>query len=160
MNILTKSFETNYNTAPFSQIKNEDYVPAFQEAIAETKKEIEQIASNPQPATFENTIEALSFSGMQLDRISNIFFNLHSAETNDELEKIAMQVSPIWTERSMDSTQNYEQITKTKEVYDQKESMVLSPEQGAIMATHYQDYVRNGALLADEKKKELREIDQ
>ncbi len=160
MNILTKSFETNYNTAPFSQIKNEDYVPAFQEAIAETKKEIEQIASNPQPATFENTIEALSFSGLQLDRISNIFFNLHSAETNDELEKIAVQVAPMLAELSSDITLNYDLFLKIKEVYDQKENLNLSPEQDTLLTKNYKDFVRNGALLSDEKKKELREIDQ
>ncbi len=160
MNILTKSFETNYNTAPFSQIKNEDYVPAFQEAIAETKKEIERIASNPQPATFENTIEALSFSGMQLDRISNIFFNLHSAETNDELEKIAVQVAPMLAELSSDITLNYDLFLKIKEVYDQKENLNLSPEQDTLLTKNYKDFVRNGALLSDEKKKELREIDQ
>ncbi|MGB7529385.1 M3 family metallopeptidase [Sphingobacterium cellulitidis] len=160
MNILTKSFETNYNTAPFSKINNQDYVPAFKEAIAETKKEIEQITTNTNPATFENTIEALSFSGMQLDRISNIFFNLHSAETNEEIEKIAVQVAPLLAELSSDITLNYDLFLKIKEVYDQKDKLSLNPEQETLLTKYYKDFVRNGALLSEDKKKQLREIDQ
>ncbi len=160
MNILTKEFETNYNTAPFSKIKNEDYVPAFQEAIAETKKEIAAIVENQEPASFSNTIEALSFSGMQLDRISNIFFNLHSAETNDEIEKMAVQIAPMLAELSSDITLNYELFLRIKEVYDQKESLNLTPEQDTLLTKNYKDFVRNGALLTEDKKKQLREIDQ
>lgn len=160
MNILTKEFETNYNTAPFSKIKNEDYVPAFQEAIAETKKEIAAIVENHEPASFSNTIEALSFSGMQLDRISNIFFNLHSAETNDEIEKMAVQIAPMLAELSSDITLNYELFLRIKEVYDQKESLNLTPEQDTLLTKNYKDFVRNGALLTEDKKKQLREIDQ
>jgi len=160
MNILTKAFDTNYNTAPFSKINNDDYVPAFKETIAETKKEIEIIVSNPNPATFENTIEALSFSGMQLDRISNIFFNLHSAETNDELEKMAIHIAPMLAELSSDITLNFELFLRIKDVYDKKDSIALSPEQDTLLTKYYKDFVRNGALLSDEKKKQLREIDQ
>ena len=160
MNILTKEFETNYNTAPFSKIKNEDYVPAFQEAIAETKKEIAAIVENQEPASFSNTIEALSFSGMQLDRISNIFFNLHSAETNDEIEKMAVQIAPMLAELSSDITLNYELFLRIKDVYDQKESLNLTPEQDTLLTKNYKDFVRNGALLTEDKKKQLREIDQ
>ena len=160
MNILTKEFETNYNTAPFSKIKNEDYVPAFQEAIIETKKEIAAIVENQEPASFSNTIEALSFSGMQLDRISNIFFNLHSAETNDEIEKMAVQIAPMLAELSSDITLNYELFLRIKDVYDQKESLNLTPEQDTLLTKNYKDFVRNGALLTEDKKKQLREIDQ
>jgi peptidyl-dipeptidase Dcp len=160
MNILNKAFETNYNTAPFSKISNEDYIPAFEEAIADTKKEIDDIVDNDQAATFENTIEALSFSGLQLDRISNIFFNLHSAETNDEIEKMAVQIAPMLAELSSDITLNYDLFLRIKEIYDQKDNLTLSPEQDTLLTKYYRDFVRNGALLADDKKKELREIDQ
>ena len=160
MNILNKAFETNYNTAPFSKISNEDYIPAFQEAIADTKKEIDDIVGNDQAASFENTIEALSFSGLQLDRISNIFFNLHSAETNDEIEKMAVQIAPMLAELSSDITLNYDLFLRIKEIYDQKDNLTLSPEQDTLLTKYYRDFVRNGALLADDKKKELREIDQ
>ncbi len=160
MNILNKAFETNYNTAPFSKISNEDYIPAFIEAIDDTKKEIDDIVGNDQAASFENTIEALSFSGLQLDRISNIFFNLHSAETNDEIEKMAVQIAPMLAELSSDITLNYDLFLRIKEIYDQKDNLTLSPEQDTLLTKYYRDFVRNGALLADDKKKELREIDQ
>ena len=74
-NILLKTFTTNYNTAPFSKIKDEDYLPAFKEAIENARAEINDITNNTEPPSFENTIEALDFSGEQLDRISSIFFN-------------------------------------------------------------------------------------
>ena len=160
MNILNKAFETNYNTAPFSKISNEDYIPAFIVAIDDTKKEIDDIVGNDQAASFENTIEALSFSGLQLDRISNIFFNLHSAETNDEIEKMAVQIAPMLAELSSDITLNYDLFLRIKEIYDQKDNLTLSPEQDTLLTKYYRDFVRNGALLADDKKKELREIDQ
>ena len=77
MNVLLSKFTTKHNTAPFSQIKIEDYIPAFQEGITLAKAEIDTIVNNPEVPTFENTLEAMAFSGMQLDRISNIFFNLN-----------------------------------------------------------------------------------
>ena len=87
-----------FNEAPFSKIKNEHFKPAFLQAIEDTKKEIDDIVNNPKPPTFENTLEALDFSGQQLDRISSIFFNLNSAETNEEIQKIAQEVSPLLSE--------------------------------------------------------------
>lgn len=87
MTILNKSFDTQHNTAPFSKIKNEDFLPAFKTAIESAKKEINVIVNNTEKPTFENTIEALDYSGEELDRISSIFFNLNSAETNDEIQK-------------------------------------------------------------------------
>ena len=85
-NILVKPFKTPFDTAPFSKIKNAHFLPAFKLAIQEAKKEIDTIVNNSDNPTFQNTIEALDFSGEQLDRVSNIFFNLNSAETNDERE--------------------------------------------------------------------------
>ena len=104
MKVLTSTFVTKHNTAPFSQIKLEDYKPAFIENIAAAKAEIDAIINNPATPTFENTIEALDFSGNALDRLSSIFFNLNSAETCDEMQKIAQEVSPLLTEFSNDIT--------------------------------------------------------
>ena len=106
MSILTTAFHTKYDTAPFSQIKMEDYKPAFIENIASAKAEIDAIINNPEAPTFENTIEALDFSGNTLDRLSSIFFNLNSAETSEEMQKIAQEVSPLLTEFSNDITLN------------------------------------------------------
>ena len=88
MKTLTKKFQTKHNTAPFSQIKIEDYKPAFIKNIAMARAEIDAITNNPKNPTFQNTIEALDFSGDALDRLSSIFFNLNSAETSDEMQKL------------------------------------------------------------------------
>ena len=95
MNPLLQKFNTKHNSAPFNEIKEEHYLPAFKELIEKSKKEIDEIANNSEEPTFSNTIEALAYSGEQLDAVSSIFFNLNSAETNDEIQKIAQEVSPI-----------------------------------------------------------------
>ncbi len=160
MSILTKHFDTKHNTAPFSQIKNEDYFPAFQEGIALAKAEIEAIVNNPEAPTFENTIEAMDYSGEVLDRLSSIFFNLNSAETNDEMQKIAQEVSPLLSEFSNDITLNPELFARIKSVYEQKESLNLTPEQSTLLDKKYKSFSRNGANLAEDQKNQLREIDK
>ena len=107
---------TPFDTAPFSQIKTTDYEPAFDTAIADAKQEIQQIINNPETPTFQNTIEAMAFSGMQLDRISNIFFNLNSAETNEELQKIAQVVAPKLSAFGNDISLNPELFARVKAV--------------------------------------------
>lgn len=160
MSILTKHFDTKHNAAPFSQIKNEDYFPAFQEGIALAKAEIEAIVNNPEAPTFENTIEAMDYSGEVLDRLSSIFFNLNSAETNEEMQKIAQEVSPLLSEFSNDITLNPELFARIKTVYEQKESLKLTPEQSTLLDKKYKSFSRNGANLAEEQKNQLREIDK
>jgi Zn-dependent oligopeptidase len=158
--ILTQKFQTKYDTAPFSQIKNEEFFPAFEEGIALAKAEIDAIVNNPDAPTFENTIEAMAFSGDILDRISSIFFNLNSAETNDELQKIAQDVSPLLSEFSNDIRLNADLFAKVKTVYEQKEKLNLSPEQTTILDKKYKSFSRNGANLSEDKKLQLREIDK
>ncbi len=160
MNILTQKFTTKYDTAPFSQIKTEDFLPAFTEAIGQAKTEIDAIVNNPETPSFENTIEALSYSGEQLDRISSIFFNLHSAETNDEIQKIAIEVSPMLSEFGNDVRLNKELFARVKAVYDMKDSLKLSHEQQTLLDKKYKSFARNGANLPEEKKTRLREIDK
>ncbi|MEO0902489.1 MAG: hypothetical protein AAFY00_10885, partial [Bacteroidota bacterium] len=87
-----------FDKAPFEQIQNEHFKPAFLEAIENAREEIDQIATNSEPPTFENTLVALDYSGQQLDRVSSLFFNLNSAETNEEIQKIAQEVSPLLSE--------------------------------------------------------------
>jgi Zn-dependent oligopeptidase len=160
MSILTQYFNTKHNTAPFSQIKIEEYLPAFQEAIALAKAEIDAIVNNPEAPTFENTIVAMDFSGDTLDRLSSVFFNLNSAETNDEMQKIAQEVSPLLSEFGNDITLNGALFSKIKTVYDQKESLNLNPEQTTLLDKKYKSFSRNGANLAEDKKGRLREIDK
>ncbi|MGB1308125.1 MAG: M3 family metallopeptidase [Oceanihabitans sp.] len=159
-NILTKPFETKFQTAPFKSIKNEDFLPAFKTAIQAAKNEIDAIINNPEPASFSNTIEALDFSGAQLDRISSIFFNLNSAETNDEIQKIAQEVSPLLSEFSNDITLNQDLFKRVKTVYNNKASLQLTKEQETLLDKKYKSFSRNGANLPEDKKLELREIDK
>jgi Zn-dependent oligopeptidase len=160
MTVLTSKFNTKYDTAPFSQIKNKDFLPAFQEGIALAKTEINAIVANKDNPTFENTIEALDFSGYALDRISSIFFNLNSAETNDEIQKIAQEVSPLLSEFGNDITLNADLFAKVKAVYEQKGSLNLNPEKATLLDKKYKSFSRNGANLPEDKKITLREIDK
>ena len=159
MNILTQHFNTKHNTAPFSKIKNEDYLPAIKIGIEIAKAEIDAIVNNPEAPTFENTIEAMEFSGDVLDRTSSIFFNLNSAETSDEMQKIAQEVSPLLSEFGNDVRLNGVLFAKLKTVYDQKESLILSTEQKTLLDKKYKSFSRNGANLSEDNKSKLREID-
>ena len=159
MKILTETFTTKHNTAPFGQIKLEDYHPAFIENIAKARSEIDSITSNPEAPTFANTIEALDFSGEALDRLSSIFFNLNSAETCDEMQKIAQEVSPLLTEFSNDIALNVDLFHRVKTVYDQKDKLSLTPEQATLLDKKFKSFARNGALLPEDKKEILRKID-
>lgn len=159
MKILTQLFNTKYDTAPFSEIKLDDYKPSFIENIAAAKAEIDAIINNPEPPTFLNTIEALDFTGKALDRLSSIFFNLNSAETSDEMQKIAQEVTPLLTEFSNDITLNGDLFKRVKLVFEQKKSLTLTPEQATLLDKKFKNFSRNGALLSDDKKIRLREID-
>ncbi len=158
-NPLLNNFNTPYSTAPFSKIKNEHFKPAFIEAIKIAKEEINVITSNPEIPTFENTIETLEFSGQILDRISSVFFNLNSAETNDEIQKIAQEISPMLSEFSNDITLNKELFKRVQLIYDIKDKLNLSPEQDTLLTKKYKSFVRNGANLNETDKLKLRKVD-
>ncbi|WP_026809995.1 M3 family metallopeptidase [Arenibacter latericius] len=148
-----------FDTAPFSKIKNEHFKPAILQAIEEARKEIDAIAQSVDKPTFKNTIAALDFSGEQLDRVTSVFFNLNSAETNDEIQKIAQEVSPLLSEFSNDIILNESLFKRVKAVYDQKDQLHLTPEEQTLLDKKYKGFSRNGANLPEEKKKRLREID-
>jgi len=160
MNILNQHFNTPYNTAPFSKISNKDFLPAFKRAIKKAKKEIETIVKNSETPTFQNTIEALEYSGQELDRLSSIFFNLNSAETNDEIQKIAQEVSPLLSKFSNDVTLNKDLFKRTKTIYNSKADLNLTEEQKTLLDKHYKSFSRNGANLPEHKKEQLRVIDK
>lgn len=150
---------TAFDTAPFSKIQTTDYEPAFNQAIADAKEEINQIISNSATPDFSNTIEAMAFSGMQLDRISNIFFNLNSAETNEELQKIAQVVAPKLSAFGNDISLNPELFARVKYVFENTDFNHLTTEQKTLLEKTYKGFVRNGALLNEENQHKLREID-
>lgn len=157
---LTKPFHTKHDTAPFSSIATEDYVPAFKASIALARAEIDSIVNHPEPPTFENTIAALSYAGATLDRVSNIFFNLHSAHTNDRMQEIAQEVSPLLSEFGNDVRLNEKLFARVKTVWEQRHSIDLTPEQTTLLDKNYKSFSRNGANLPEDKKQQLREIDK
>ena len=160
MSILNMRFDTPFNTAPFSKIKTEAFLPAFKKAIENAKNEIDKIVENSALPSFENTIEALDYTGEQLDRISSIFFNLNAAETNDAIQKIAQEVSPLLTEFSNDVALNVALFERVKSVYNAKETLSLSKEQQTLLDKKYKGFSRNGANLNDAQKEVLRIIDK
>jgi peptidyl-dipeptidase Dcp len=160
MNILTQKFKTPFSAAPFSKIKNQDFLPAIIQLIKDSKNEIDDLTNNMESPSFKNTIEALDFAGRQLDRTTSLFFNLNSAETNDEIQKIAQEISPLLTEFSNDITLNNKLFERIKTVYKAKDKLNLTPEQKMLLDRKYKSFSRNGANLPDDKKLELREIDK
>ena len=159
-NPLLHQFTTPYQTPPFNEIKEEHFLPAFQELIKISEKEINDIVENQDEPTFENVIEALAYSGEKLDVVSNIFFNLNSAETNDEIQKIAQEVSPLLTEFSAKISQNEKLFKKIKKVFDEWLSggLALNEEQQMLLNETYKGFVRSGALLNDSDKEKFKNI--
>ena len=148
-----------FNTAPFSKISTEHYKPAIKKAIELAKKEIAEIVENEAKPTFENTIEALDFTGERLNRITSIFFNLNSAETSDEIQKIAQEISPWLSEFKNDITLNQALFQRIKTVLEDRDRLKLTPEQKTLLEKQYKGFARNGANLNDLDKKALRKID-
>ncbi|PVW13323.1 M3 family metallopeptidase [Marixanthomonas spongiae] len=149
-----------FNTAPFSQIKNEHFLPAIKQLIKDTKDEINAITENKETPTFENSVEALERTGEQLNRVTDIFFNLNSAETNEEIQKIAQEVSPLLSDFKNDLLLNEALFKRVKSVYDRKDSLTLTAEESMLLEKQYKGFARNGANLSEDKKETLRKIDQ
>jgi Zn-dependent oligopeptidase len=158
MNPLLENFNTPFETAPFDLIENDHYLPAIQEAIQLAKAEIEAIKDQSLP-DFENTIEALDRAGEKLNIISSIFFNINSAETNDTIQALAREISPLLTAHSNDILLDEELFNRIQQVYTQKDILNLSEEQKTLLDKTYKAFVRNGANLDDRQKSRLREID-
>jgi peptidyl-dipeptidase Dcp len=159
MQLFLKKFTTKHNTAPFGKIILSEYKESFEKTIELARTEIDNIVNNPEKPTFSNTIESLDYSGEQLDRLSSIFFNLNSAETCDEMQKIAQEVSPLLTAFSNDIALNENLFKSVKAVYDQKDTLTLTTEQATLLDKKFKGFSRNGALLNEEDKLKLREID-
>ena len=153
-------FQTPYNAAPFSRFTPTDYLPAIEKAIAESLAQIESLAQNPEPATFKNTIEALAYTGLELDRLTAMFFNLNSAETNDALQAEAQRISPLLTDYGNDIRLNEALFQRVKAIYNQREQLSLTAEQQTLLEKTYKSFTRNGANLSLNDKGRLREIDK
>ncbi|QSS96931.1 M3 family metallopeptidase [Psychroflexus sp. ALD_RP9] len=149
----------SFNHPPFEQIETNHYKPAIEKALKDAREEVENISASTQAANFKNTIEALEFSGLQLDRIVSVFFNLNSAETNPELQQIAQEISPWLSEFNNDILLNKAIFSRIKTVYEQQNQENLNPEQKRLLEKVYKNFTRNGANLNEKQQQRLREID-
>ncbi len=150
----------SFDMAPFSKLIPNHCLSGITNGISIAKQEVELIVNNPDQPTFENTIEALEYSGELLDRVTSLFFNLNSAETNDEIQKIAQEVSPLLSEFKNDISLNVDLFKRIESVYQQKELLELNEEQKTLLDKRYKSFSRNGAILPTSKKEKLREIDK
>jgi peptidyl-dipeptidase Dcp len=151
---------TPFDLVPFSAIKNEHYLPAIKAAITQAKEQIEDIYINEEEPSFENTIAALDYSGNQLSRLSVLFFNIYSSNADDEIQHIAMEVSPLLSEFGNDVNLNEKLFHRIKAVYEKKDSLSLTTEQQTLLENTFKNFARNGALLNELQKDELRELDK
>ncbi len=159
-NPLLDQPQTPFGVPAFDQVKLENYMPAFEEAIRQQKAEIDAIVSNPDEPTFENTVVALDRAGELLERVSGVFFNVLEADGNDEMDAIAEQVSPMLSELSSYIILNDELFARIKAVYDQRENLDLTPEQMRLLTETYKGFADNGANLPAEQKERLKDINE
>lgn len=157
-NPFFEKYKTPFGTPPFDRIKVEHYEPAFEKGIDQLEKEVQAIADNPQPATFENTIVALERSGKLLEKVSSAFFNVLSAEANDEMMEISQRVSPKLSESSNNIYLNERLFARVKAVYDQKERLDLSTEEAKLLEETYEGFKVQGATLSPEDKEKYRKL--
>ncbi|NQU55579.1 MAG: M3 family metallopeptidase [Bacteroidetes bacterium] len=157
-NPLLGEFNTPHNAAPFDKIENEHFLPAFKKSIEVGEAEVKAIIESTEKPTFENTIVEMENAGRLLSRTAGIFFNLLSSETNDELQKIAQEISPMLTKFQNDITLNPVLFEKIKVVYAQKDKLKLTVEQQTLLENTYLGFVRKGANLTEEQKDRFREI--
>ena len=159
-NPLLEQPATPFGVPAFNQVKLEHYMPAFEQAIAENKAEVDAIVANEEAPTFANTIEALDRSGMLLERVAGVFFNVLEADGNDEMDAIAEKVSPMMSELSAYITLNEGLFARIKAVYDERESLDLTPEQMRLLTETYKGFADNGANLPAEQKERLKAINE
>lgn len=159
-NPLLKPFATPFNTFPFESVKPEHFKPAIKQLIDEAKATVNAIIDNPSPADFNNTIAAMERLGNQINVLSSAFFNLDAAETNDEIQQLAQELSPLLAEYENDIMLNAGLFSRVKQVVDEVNRTTLTVEEKRLLDKTYRSFVRNGALLTDDHKNTLREIDK
>lgn len=158
MNPFFEAYNTPFEVPPFDKIKNEHFAPALREGMRLHQEEIDAIVNNPEEATFSNTIEAMEKSGELLARVSIVFSNLNSANTNDELQAIAREMAPELSKHSDNINLNEKLFHRVKHVWENKDSFGLNAEQHKLLEKSYKSFVRNGANLNESDKEKLREI--
>lgn len=153
-------YKNTFGAPPFEKIKNEHYMPAFKEGVKQQQAEFNAIASNKKAPTFENTIAALDYSGVLLKKVSSVFFNLYSSETNAGMEKIANEISPILSDHNDNLYLNEKIFARVKKLYDNRKKLGLNNEQVRLLEKYHRNFVRSGAALNPQQKAKLREINK
>ena len=156
--ILLTEFTTPFGVPPFDKIELVDYMPAFKEAIAQQQKEVDDIVGQTAAPDFENTIVALDQSGSLLRKVNAVFSGLNSANTNDEMQALSRELSPLLSKNSDDIRLNKDLFARVKTVYDNRESLNLNKEQKKLLEETYKSFVRGGANLDAEQQARLREL--
>ncbi len=157
-NPFFSEYDTPFGVPPFDLIENVHFEPAIIEGISQRESEVQAIVDNPAPATFENTIEALEYSGELLTNVLRVFYNFNSSLTSPELEKIAQEMSPKLSEHFDNVNLNLELFDRVKVIHGQKDDLDLDAEQLRLLDETYKGFVRSGANLPPEKQERLREI--
>lgn len=160
VNPFFEKYDTPFGIAPFDKIKNEHYLPAFAKGIAQSKEQTLEIANSPLKPTFENTIEAMEKSGVLLNKVSNVFYGLTGSMSSDEVRTIAKELSPQLSALSDDILLNEKLFKRVKSVYDNKDSLKLRVDQKTLLEDTYKNFVRGGANLTEDNKKQLRDLNQ
>lgn len=159
-NPFFETYKNKYGAPPFDKIKNEHYMPAFKEGIKQHQAEIDAIAESKDAPTFDNTIAAMDYSGDLLKKVSSVFFNLYSCNTNDGMEKIANEITPILSEHNDNIYLNEKLFARVKTLYDNRSNAGLNDEQVRLLEKYYRNFVRSGANLNPEQKEKLRAINK
>ena len=159
-NPFFQEFKTPFGVPPFEKIKVEHYMPAFRAGIEENQREVKAIAENTAPATFANTLEPLEKSGALLKRVTSVFFVLSESMTDEKMQAIATEVSPLLSKNSDDILLNERLFERIKRVYENREKESLTPEQKRLTEIYYKRFLRNGAALPQEMKDRLRKINE
>lgn len=157
-NPLLRTYKTPHETVPFNELKIEHFMPAFEEAMKVHTAEVDAIINNPKAPTFQNTIVALENSGRLMSKVSAPFYTLLGAETNDELQQIAQELSPKMSEHANSIRLNEKLFARIKAVYDQKDKLKLTPEQKTLLEETYDGFANNGANLSAADKAKYREL--
>lgn len=159
-NPFFEEWDTPFQTPPFSKIKNEHFLPAFEEGIKQQRQELEMILNNTEEPNFNNTIGALERSGKLLSKVSRVFFNLSSANSNEVIQKVAEKITPELSKLNNDIYLNEKLYQKIKFVYEKKDHLNLNTEEKKLLEEYYKDFTRAGIGLSEDKKNRLREINQ
>ena len=158
VNPFFETYKTPHQTIPFSEIKTEHFLPAFEEAMKQHTREVDAIINSAQVPTFENTIVAFERSGTLLTKVGSPLYNLLSAETNDELQAIAEEISPLMSEHTNSIRLNEKLFVRVKAIQNQKDQLNLTPEQQMLLKNTYEDFANNGANLSESDKAIYREL--